>query len=154
MRIKFSLRTSMILVALCALLCATILPAVLERQRMKRLSKPGVQLITEPRGQFFLRQLAGDSLSQRVVYVHLDSPEIDDEWLERLLSFSAIEVISIRSENVTDRGLKYLERLPNLTSLDLVNTRTTEGGVANLRSTSKKLKRVAIATLEPINSAQ
>ena len=86
MRLRISLRSSLILTALCAVACAFVLPAIVERDRIQRLSGTGVQIYTEPRGQYFLRQVAGDYLSERVVHVHLDDPKIDDVWLEKTTS--------------------------------------------------------------------
>lgn len=116
---------------------------------MSQLSGAGVQIYTEPRGQYLLRQVAGDFLSERVVYVHLDDPNIDDEWLHKLNQFPYIEVVSIRSANVTDAGLQHIERLPNLMSLNLIDTNTTPDGIAKLQGASRNLRRVAAYSSPP-----
>lgn len=130
------------LIAISALICATLLPPLVERSRAARLSGTGIQILTEARGQFFLRQIAGDAFSERVVYVHLDNSTIDDAWLEKLSQFPYIEVVSIKSMNVTDRGLKYLERLPNLTSLVLIDTQATTEGIARLRDSAPSIRYI------------
>ena len=142
MRLRFSLKATLALTAVCALVSATLLPAIIEHSRVARLSGAGVQIYTEPRGQYLLRQITGNTLSERVVFVHLDDPSIDDAWLERLVQFPYIENVSIRSSNVTDSGLKFLGRLPNLMSLDLIDTQTTPEGIAKLRDSSRRLQRV------------
>ncbi len=149
MRLRISLRSSLILTGICAAACAFVLPAVVERGRVRRLAGPGVQVYTEPRGQYFLRYFAGDFLSERAVYVHLDDPEIDDVWLKRLRQLPYIETLTIRSPKITDKGLAHLEGLPNLMSLDLINTATTEAGIAKLRRSLKKLRYVATQASPP-----
>lgn len=142
MRIPFDLKTLFFLVALAALASAVLLPAIVERIRVNRLSGAGVQIYTEPRGQFLLRQVVGDRLSERVVFVHLDDPDINDAWLENLVQFPYIENVSIKSERVTDSGLRHLERLPNLMSLDLIDTQITPAGIAKFRSSARGIRRV------------
>lgn len=149
MRLRISLRSSLILTTVCALACAFVLPAIVERGRIQRLSGKGVQIYTEPRGQYFLRQFAGDYLSERVVHVHLDDPQIDDVWLEKLHQFPYIETLSIKSPQITNKGLAILENLPNLMSLDLIDTNTTSAGIAKLRQTSAKLARVSAYRSQP-----
>ncbi len=149
MRLRISLRSSLILTGVCAVACAFVLPSIVERRRIQRLSGTGVQIYTEPRGQYLLRQLAGDFVSERAVYVHLDDPKIDDVWLEKLHQFPYIETLSIKSPQVTDKGLANLENLPNLMSLDLIDTNATPAGIAKLRQSSEKLQRVAAYPSRP-----
>ena len=136
----------MLLTAIIAVACAFVLPSIVERQRIRQLSGNGIQIYTEPRGQYLWRQLVGDFFSQRAVYVHLDDPEVDDLWLVKLRQFPYIETLSIKSPKVTDEGLANLKYLPNLMNLDLIDTDTTPAGIARLRQSSKKLQRVAAYT--------
>lgn len=142
MKLKFSLKALCAIITVSALASATVLPPIIERSRAARLSGPGVQIFTEPRDQYFLRQIAGDDFSERVVHVHLDDPAIDDDWLRKLNQFPFIENVSIRSENVTDHGLQHLEQLPNLKSVDLIDTQTTPAGLSRLRDSAPSLRRV------------
>ena len=105
-------------------------------------SKVGGQVFLKPRGHFFLRQFVGDSFAHRVVYVHLNDPRVDDEWLSNLEGLRHIEVVSIKSQNVTDEGLRRLGQLPNLISLNLVDTQVTDSGIKELRSAVPSLRRV------------
>ena len=137
----------MLLTAIVGGLCAFfskayLVPAYEESYRIAEVSTVGAQVFTEPRGQYLLRQFAGDSLSERAVYVHLDDPRVTDEWLANLRGLDYIEVLSIKSGNVTDAGLGQLEHLPNLRSLHLVNTKTTEAGIRSLRASLPRLQRV------------
>lgn len=149
MKLRFNLKGLFIASAICAVISAFFLPPAIERMRAKRLEKPGVQLLTEPRGHFLLRQFLGSSFSNRVVYVHLDDPAIDDEWLSNLENFPYVENISIKSSNVTDAGLKHLESLPNLMSLDLVDTSATANGISKLRESARHLRRVEAYSSSP-----
>ncbi len=81
MRIRFGLRTLLLLTAIVAVMSATLLPALIEMTRIAQMSGAGIQIYTEPRGQFLFRQIAGDAFSERVVYVHLVE-ECPMPWLE------------------------------------------------------------------------
>lgn len=148
-KLRFSLRTILLITSVCAVLCGTIVPPLIERVRMQRLVRTGVQIYTEPRGQFFLRHLFGDGLFERVVYIHLDDPNIDDNWLEHLKQFPYAEVVSIKSSKITDAGLARLAGLPKLLSLNLVDTKVTSDGIASLRNSSRSLCRVEATTSIP-----
>jgi hypothetical protein len=106
------------------------------------LRKSGGQVYTEPRGQYLLRQFAGDTLSERAVYVHLNGPALDDSTLEHLRELPHVEVLSIKSPRVTDAGLVHLESLQNLRDLNLVDTQVTEEGVARLRRALPRLQLI------------
>lgn len=127
---------------LFALAGAFLVPAYEERHRVAELSAVRAQVFTEPRGQYLLRQFAGDSLSKRAVYVHLDDSRVTDEWLANLQGLHYVEVFSIKSDNVTDLGLAQLKCLPTLQSLHLVNTKTTEAGIRSLQASLPPLRRV------------
>ncbi|MCA9193430.1 MAG: hypothetical protein KDB03_16775 [Planctomycetales bacterium] len=139
MKFRFSLKFLLLIMVVCALTSATYVPPLVERARAAGLTKSGVQMLTEPRGQFFLRQFIGDSFSERVVYVHLDGSDIDDMWLQKISQFPYIEVVTIKSENVTDEGLQFLTCLPNLMSLVLVDTQVTSEGVTNFRNCAPRI---------------
>lgn len=53
-----------------------------------------------------------------------------------------VEVLSIKSPNITDAGLMELRTFPNLMDLNLVDTRVTKGGIDALRGTLPKLRLV------------
>ena len=121
-RPRFSIRTLLIAMACIAIFLATfVLQIVMPWEQESRLiakiaeSSPNAQLFTEPKGQLWFRHFFGDRYSQRLVYVHLDGSEITDEWLsEHLSQLKHVEVLSIKSPNVTDAGLQQLKAIPNL----------------------------------------
>ncbi|GAB5405936.1 MAG: hypothetical protein Aurels2KO_41670 [Aureliella sp.] len=154
MKLRFGLKTLLVLTSLVAIVCVTLLPPIVERSRVARLSGPGIQFYAEPRGQHLLIQFLGDSYFRRIVYVHLDGPAIDDAWLNQLKQFSYIEVISINSDQVTDAGIRKLQNLPNLMSLHLVDTQVTSEAVASLQDSSKTLRRIIVDSTQETGIGQ
>jgi hypothetical protein len=144
--VRFRLRTLLIFFAISSvLLCVlatVIVPWYCELRVSVSISKFGADVITEPRGQYLFRQFAGDALSERAVYVHLNDPRITDGWLAQLPQLKHIEVLSIKSPNVSDQSLAHLCRLTNLRTLNLVDTQITAAGVEALRRSLPRLKLV------------
>ena len=68
---------------------------------------------------------------------------------KRLHQFPYIETLSIKGPQITDKGLANLKNLPNLMSLDLIDTNTTPAGIEKLRQSSAKLARVAAYPSQP-----
>lgn len=145
-RFRFKMRTLLIGVAAFALaltVARTYLFSWLEDQRrIRALSSVYVQVHSEPRGQYFFRQLFGNSLSQRAVYVHASSASIDDDWLHRVAALEHVEVLAIWSPRVTDAGVAQLARMRNLQSLHLSGTQVTEAGLEKLRQAVPTLRLV------------
>ena len=143
---RYRLRTLLMSVALCGaalwFLREFVVPWWTDQRQITALSHVSAQVFTEPRGQFLFRQFAGDSLSQRAVYVHLRDADVNDDTLVLVASLSSVEVLSIKSSKVTDAGLVHLERMRNLRSLTLVDTQVTDGGVKRLRRALPELKRI------------
>lgn len=149
-RARFGLRAAMAGVAACAVLLAIWRTFVMDYQaelrtitRIRALGTYNGQVYTEPCGQYLFRQLFGDRLSQRAVYVHLFSEKVDDGWIkEHLSGLRHVEVLNIDSPNVTDEGLSHLGDLKRLQWLNLVRTRVTERGVEELRRAIPGLKKI------------
>jgi hypothetical protein len=152
-QLRFRLRTLLASVAVVAVLLwfvqAYVLSFLQEQRQIVTVRQLRSQVYTEPQGQYLFRQFAGDALSQRAVYVHLDDPRVTDDWLENLRDLKHIEVLSIKSANVTDAGLKHLLGLRNLRDLNLVNTQVSESGVTELRDALPGLKLVQSRTSRP-----
>jgi hypothetical protein len=152
-RVRFTLRALLAIVAVVAVMLWFVQSYLLswwqEQRQIAALRQLGSQVFTELQGQYFFRQIAGDGLSQRAVYVHLDDPRVTDEWLRNLESFKHIEVLSIKSPNVTNVGLKHLRGLSNLRDLNLVDTEVNDAGIAELRDVLPGLQLVQTRTSEP-----
>lgn len=144
--LRFGMRTFLLGVAALAVVLAvvnaTMMPWYLDRADLKKLQAVNAQVFTEPRGQFFLRQFIGDTLSQRTVFLHLNDARVDDQWLRDLQGMKHVEMLSVRSANVTDAGLVELKKFPNLLELNLVDTQATDDGLAALRLAMPKLRRI------------
>lgn len=127
---------------------AYFLPWAIERVRIERISSvPGVQVYTQPRGNYLLRQFVGDQVAGRVTAIHLDSPTIDDKWIRKIVGFKELEVLSVRSTSISDSAFSSLEQLPNLMSINFVDTRVTPLAA---RAFKKKMPHL---TLLKINNA-
>jgi hypothetical protein len=138
------MKSLLLCVAAVSVLFALVLPWLHERAQMKTVTKLGGQVFTEPRGQYLLRQVLGDAVTERAVYVHLNDARVDDDWLANLQGLKHVEMISIASPNVTDHGLQHLKSMRNLTRLNLVGTKVTSEGVQMLRESLPKLRLVEI----------
>ena len=140
-------------IAVCALLLAMwrtyVVSYQAEHRKIARIRALGDgtgqdgHVSTEPRGQYFFRQFFGDKLSHRAVYVHLSGDKVNDIWLrDNLSDLKHVEVLSISSPNVTDRGLSHLATLKSLKRLTLDQTQVTDGGVDKLRKDFPGLVRI------------
>ena len=145
-RFQFRLRTFLIgmtmLSVVLAASIAVLVPWYVDRSKIDALKKVNAQVFTEPRGQFLLRQVLGDTLSERSVYLHLNDARVDDDWIKRLGHMQHIEVLSIKSPNLSDAGLMELKNWPNLQSLNLLDTKVTNTAIASLRELHPNLRLV------------
>lgn len=91
-----------------------------------------------------IEQLGGKTRIDKgqVVKADLRKSQATDNDLAVLRQFPALDRVSL-PPSITDAGLRHLEGLPNLTSLDLQNTQVTDEGLAVLK-TMPKLVQVYI----------
>jgi hypothetical protein len=147
-RFRFRLRALLIAFTMVAVALAWLriylVPWWSDHRHSLALKLVGGQVFTEPRGHFLLRQFGGEPMTRRSVYVHLSDPRVNDDTLAIAGSLPYVEVLSIRSPNVTDAGLVHLERLSRLLSLNLVGTQVTPEGVARLRKALPRLMLVEV----------
>ena len=152
-RFQFGIRTFFVAVAILGVLLAVsnavLVPWNIDRGKIVELRKINAQVFTEPRGQFLLRQFVGDTFSQRSIYLHLDDSRVNDDWLKRLGPMQHIEVLSIKSPNVSDVGLTELTSWPNLMDLNLVDTKVTDSAIEALRKSHPKLRLIQSRQTEP-----
>jgi hypothetical protein len=145
-RFQFGLRTFLIGVTLIALTLAASIavlrPWYVDRGKIETLKNFNAQVFTEPRGQFLLRHFIGDSFSERSIYLHLDDPRVDDDWLKQLGPMQHIEVLSIKSPNLSDVGLQELVKWPKLQSLNIVDTKISDSAIETLRKIHPSLRLV------------
>jgi len=152
-RFQFGLRAFLIGVTLMALALAASIavlrPWYVDRGKIETLKNFNAQVFTEPRGQFLLRQFIGDTFSKRSIYLHLNDPRVDDNLMKQLGPMQHIEVLSIKSPNLSDIGLEELANWPNLRSLNLVDTKVTDSAIMSLRKLHPNLKLVESRQSEP-----
>lgn len=146
--LRFSIRSLLLLVAAASVMCVFGGPRYAEKRQIDSLTKVGVQVFSEPRGMYLIRQFVGDEIAQRAVYVHLDAEYVTDEWLQNVVGLRHVEVLSVRSPHLTDRGLVHLKAFTNLTSLNLVDTKITDAGLKKLRAEMPRLRLVTCRVTE------
>lgn len=85
-----------------------------------------------------VEQLGGKTRSQngQVIMVNLRQSRATDNDLALVRQFPALDRLSL-PPSITDAGLRQLEGLPNLTSLDVQNTHVTDAGLAVLKTLPK-----------------
>lgn len=152
-RFQFGLRTFLIGVTVLSIALAAstavLVPWYADRNKIDTLKEVNAQVATEPRSQFLLRQFVGDTFSERSIYLHLNDARVDDDWIKRLGHMQHIEVLSIKSPNLTDAGLMELMNWPSLRSLNLVDTKVTDSATASLRELHPNLRRVRSRQTQP-----
>ena len=155
LRPRFRLRTLLLFVIFLACILALwrkyVMPYQHEQELIARVKALGFgslgvgkgQVFTEPRGDYFVRQLVGDRLSQRAVYVHLLSDDVTDAWLaQNVKGLRHVELLNIKSRNVTDAGVAHLKELTCLAELVLTDTEVTDEAIEELQRSLPNLKRV------------
>ncbi len=95
-------------------------------------------------GKSAIEQLGGKTRSDngQVVMIDLRKSRATDNDLAVVPQFPAVDRLSL-PPSITDAGLRQLEGLPNLTSLDMQNTQVGDEGLAILK-TMPKLAQVYI----------
>ncbi|HEX7377430.1 MAG TPA: hypothetical protein VF278_09970 [Pirellulales bacterium] len=85
-----------------------------------------------------IEQLGGKTRSQngQVVMVNLRKSRATDADLAVVRQFPALDRLSLPPA-ITDAGLRHIEGLANLTSLDVQNTQVTDAGLAACKTLPK-----------------
>lgn len=88
-----------------------------------------------------IQQLGGKTRSDKgqVVMVNLRKSRATDNDLASLRQFPMLDRVSLPPA-ATDAGLRHLEGLPNVTSLDLQNTQVTDQGLDVLKTMPKLIQ--------------
>jgi hypothetical protein len=110
---QFSLRTLMVFVTLCAVLCSW---------HQYNLARKRAELAR-----------AADQLSTNVQQMFFGEPEITDAELKHFERFCQLEVLSLKNADITDAGLEHLRGMKNLRHLYLKGTKVTDSGVKKLQ---------------------
>jgi hypothetical protein len=150
-RVQFGLRTLLVFVTLCAVVCSWLTDRVEERRQQAKaviaiyersggsvsydweldgngsdLPKP---LSPAPKQ---LMNLLGVDFFSEVYRLELLSPATDMA-LNDVPMLSQVKYLVLEGDQITDSGLRRLQGLVKLRELDLVNTEVTDEGVKNLQ---------------------
>lgn len=102
---------------------------------------PGCGASPEQVAKSTIEQLGGKTRSDKghVVKVDLRKTRATDDDLAGVRQFPRLDRLALPPA-ATDAGLRHLEGLPNLTSLDLQNTQVTDEGLESLKTMPKLLQ--------------
>jgi hypothetical protein len=153
-RVQFGLRTLLVFVTVCAVVCSWLAVRIKQARRQAEaiaaIEKKHVlhfgYAFQVDNGEIWrnnaivpalepLRRLLGVDFFGDVEYVSIDSPLLTDAELANFAAFTGLERLHISFTNINDAGLSHLEGLTNLRYLRLDDTKVTAEGV-------KKLQRV------------
>jgi hypothetical protein len=143
-RFQFSLRTLLIVVTLCAILCSWLAVKTervqREREAAAEIEKLGGKVtwvFSPPSGSAWLQSLRSlvenDDVSGHVIHVYLNGTQATDTDLEHLKRLPRLLLLSLDQTKVTDAGLEHLEGLSELWILRLHSTQITDAGLEHLK---------------------
>ena len=69
--------------------------------------------------------------------LNLSFTKISDDGLKHLKELAGLEVLSLGTVPITDRGMAELKRVGNLSRLNLLGTRVTADGVKELKDLTR-----------------
>jgi hypothetical protein len=86
----------------------------------------------------WVQHLLGRDFFASVIWLDFSGIEITDAELEHLLKgLNQLKFMYLSGTNVTDSGLKFLNRLSQLNGLDLANTKITDAGLEDIKELSQ-----------------
>ena len=153
-RVQFGLRTMLVFVTLCAVVCSWLTVRLREARRQAEAVAAILQKFheesavwydwvtdhdlrvfveTPPPGPEPLRKLLGVDFLADVTGLTLDNLQLTEAEVADLAALTPLKGLWLNSVHVTDEGLSHLERLTNLQHLILVNTQVTNEGVKKLQ---------------------
>lgn len=154
-RVRFTLRTLLVLVLLLSLPLAYLAVRIRRGQVQQRaaghVNELGGMVVyyhqldmsgnyygrSEPGAPRWVRSLLGDDVFRQVVAVNLHQCEVHDDDLPNFTSLEHLAALDLGCTQVTDRGLVQLAAFANLESLDLHNTKITNDGLQHLKPLTK-----------------
>jgi hypothetical protein len=151
-RVQFGLRTMLVFVTLCAVVCSWLAVRIREAQRqaeavaaIKRDAEFDATYHWEgdyhdwrfgdvqPPAPEPLGKALGFDFFADITYLRLLGRRFSDERLVDIAVLTRLKSLDIISDDVTDAGLSSLAGLRNLCELRLVNTKVTKEGVKKMK---------------------
>ena len=105
---------------------------------LSAIASAGCSASPEQTAKNSIEQLGGSTRSDKghVVKIDLRKSRATDNDMASLRQFTSVDRLAL-PPSITDAGLRQLEGLPNLTSLDLQNTQVTDQGLVVLKTMPK-----------------
>ncbi len=126
---QFSLRTLLVFVTLCAILCSWVGEGIRQAEREKTAERA-----ISPLGAHVQFNLGELDFFDCAVSAEFSNPEkIGDKELEYVKEFRWLRHLDLANTKVTDKGLEFLAGLKHLEDLSLEGANVTEDGVTRLR---------------------
>ncbi len=158
-RVQFGLRTLLVFVTLCAVVCSWLAVRIKQAGRQADLlammheSVHGLawydwQLWDNlrgrsnplPRGPGPLVRLLGVDFFADVTMFAVEGPLLPDAELARLTEITRLESLYLEGDDLTDAKLSHIEKMTDLRELHLVYTKVTKEGVAKVQHALPKCK--------------
>lgn len=138
---QFRLRTLLLATSGCGIVLALLAPLIESYRNewriyreLSRLPYP-IEVALEPKAPAWLRPFGAGRFMQRIVAVQFY--DCDDGALALAGRLPAIEYINVRSQRVTDRGLKHLEGCGRLAHLSLLCPNMSDAALESLQPLGK-----------------
>ncbi len=135
---QYSLRTLLVVVTLCALLCSWLAVAMRQARRERQAAAAFEELggqaswYEPPDGTRWLRSRLGDHFLGSIHSVNLANSKITGAGLENLKVLDQLQNLDLYGTQVTDAGLENLKG-HRLRNLDLRETKVTDAGLESLK---------------------
>ena len=151
---KYSPRTLLVFITVCAILCSWLAVKTHQERRQEHAVEATQVLdkeMTEGKSQNngFVRRvdLSNSQVTDagleylrglpQLTELNLSGTQVSDAGLEYLKGLRYLERLYLNGTRVSDVGLEYLKRLPELKCLGLGDTRVSDGGLKNLKCLSQ-----------------
>jgi hypothetical protein len=156
-RVQFGLRTLLVFVTLCAVVCSWMAVRIKQARRQaevvaalqaKGRAKGRTRVFYDwecadylhvrflkgpPPGSEFLRNVLGVDFFFDVEYLPLRHWPVADADLAQLIVFTRVTDLEVAGDKITNEGLPYLEQLTSLRTLSLDDTQITYLGMRSLQ---------------------
>jgi hypothetical protein len=137
---QFSLRTLLVFVTLCAIVCSCLAVMMQEAKREREIAaviqKSGLVAVWtddfDSSGPTWLRSLLGAHFFGHVYAGYYEGGQVNDVGPENLKGLQLVELF-LAGTNVTDAGLENLKSMSELRALYLDRTKVTDAGLENLK---------------------